>query len=434
MNQRRLWNALGPGILLAAASIGASHLVLSPKAGAAFGFQLLWLVPLCHLLKYPAFEFGPRFAAATGKNLLQGYACIPGPARWPLVIFLVSTVGQGIGVLAAVVGIAAAVMKTWMGAAPIEWPQWLGTESIALLLTISVVILLALGGFSWLDRLNKVMMAVLAAATLAAFVPVFPNLAQWKHIVVPSVPDGSIVLIAAMLGWMPTGIDVSIWHSFWTLEKQHSSNRDPHDPTPAPRDRLRLALFDMRVGYLLSFATGVMFITMGAVHLSGRAHELNGPQFAQALSSAYTAIFGSWFYHVFMLTAFFAMFSTSYTVIDGFSRSFAECCVVLRPSWSKDATRRRIYFGFMLSTASFACLILYTVGNPVTLVLAATMISLAAAPLLYGFNLHCVTRQIKDPELRPSRPSIGIAAIGIFLMILVLVVTIGLEVNQRLAG
>ena len=67
-----LWQRLGPGILLAATSIGASHLVLSPQAGAVFGFSLLWLVLASHLFKYPAFEFGPRYAAATGKNLLHG--------------------------------------------------------------------------------------------------------------------------------------------------------------------------------------------------------------------------------------------------------------------------------------------------------------------------------------------------------------------------
>jgi len=31
------FNRLGPGLLLAATSIGASHLVMSPKAGAMFG-------------------------------------------------------------------------------------------------------------------------------------------------------------------------------------------------------------------------------------------------------------------------------------------------------------------------------------------------------------------------------------------------------------
>ena len=51
---------LGPGLLLPATAIGASHLVMSPRAGSAFGFELLWLVLLTHLFKYHAFEFGPR--------------------------------------------------------------------------------------------------------------------------------------------------------------------------------------------------------------------------------------------------------------------------------------------------------------------------------------------------------------------------------------
>ena len=36
--------ALGPGILMATAAIGGSHLVASTQAGALFGWQLFWLI------------------------------------------------------------------------------------------------------------------------------------------------------------------------------------------------------------------------------------------------------------------------------------------------------------------------------------------------------------------------------------------------------
>ena len=91
---------LGPGFLLAAAAIGASHLVMAPRAGALYGPTLLWLVVAAHLLKYPAFEFGPRYAAATGESLLAGYARVPGPRGWALWLTLAGTVLQGVGVLA----------------------------------------------------------------------------------------------------------------------------------------------------------------------------------------------------------------------------------------------------------------------------------------------------------------------------------------------
>lgn len=65
--------ALGPGLLMAGAAVGTSHLVQSTRAGADFGFQLVVLVLLINALKYPFFEYGHRYAAATGENLLDGY-------------------------------------------------------------------------------------------------------------------------------------------------------------------------------------------------------------------------------------------------------------------------------------------------------------------------------------------------------------------------
>ena len=65
--------SLGPGLLFAGAAIGVSHLVQSTRAGAEFGFGLIWALLLVHLFKYPFFQFGPRYAAATGETLLDGY-------------------------------------------------------------------------------------------------------------------------------------------------------------------------------------------------------------------------------------------------------------------------------------------------------------------------------------------------------------------------
>jgi len=64
---------LGPGLLFAGAAIGVSHLVQSTRAGADFGLGLIWALVLVTLFKYPFFQYGPRYAAATGESLLDGY-------------------------------------------------------------------------------------------------------------------------------------------------------------------------------------------------------------------------------------------------------------------------------------------------------------------------------------------------------------------------
>src|SRR5690625_2056885 len=76
---------------MAAAAIGVSHLVQSTRAGAEFGFALVWAVILANVSKYPFLEFGPRYALATGKNKIQGYASLHPVAFWIFTIFTIST-------------------------------------------------------------------------------------------------------------------------------------------------------------------------------------------------------------------------------------------------------------------------------------------------------------------------------------------------------
>ena len=75
---------LGPGILFASTAIGVSHLVQSTRAGALVGFGLLWAVIAANVAKYPFFEFGSRYASATGQSLIEGYRSLGKGAAWGL--------------------------------------------------------------------------------------------------------------------------------------------------------------------------------------------------------------------------------------------------------------------------------------------------------------------------------------------------------------
>ncbi|MHC4087461.1 MAG: Nramp family divalent metal transporter [Planctomycetota bacterium] len=404
------FSRLGPGLLLAAASIGASHLVMSPRAGWLFGFQLLWLVLLTHLFKYHAFEFGPRYAAATGESLIAGYARMPGPKGWALWILLLGTIAQGIGVLAAVIGIAIAVLSTFIGHEP-----FIGFYIILVIGT--VLLFLVLGGYGWLDFLNKVMMTVLFLATIVVFIPASPNPVEFRHFVIPSVPAGSAAIIAGILGWMPTGIDVSIWHSLWTLEK----HRDLASVQTSERrwEIFRFSLTDMRVGYTLSFVVASVFLLLAGVYLHGTSDKVDGAEFACSLANIYTDNIGYWMYFVFMVAAFTAMYSTVYTVIDGFSRAFAETASTIFPKL-RARWQMKLYWIFVLFTAAFAFLILVALKgkNPVALVLDVALLSLCMAPLYYGLNYYCVTRLIKDKRFRPKTSACLVALAGIVVVFL----------------
>lgn len=52
------WRAFGPGILMASAAIGGSHLISSTQAGALYGWQLAIMIILANVFKYPFYRFG----------------------------------------------------------------------------------------------------------------------------------------------------------------------------------------------------------------------------------------------------------------------------------------------------------------------------------------------------------------------------------------
>lgn len=387
---------LGPGLVVAATAIGASHLVLAPTAGARFGYALLWVIPFSHLFKYPAFEAGPRYAVAAGESLLDGYARVPGPRGWALWVFLVGTVVQGVSVLAGVLGVAAAVAAAVVPALPLlAWSAVLG---------LVIALLLATGGFDGLSALAKAMLGLLTLMTAVAFLATPPPASAWRSLLVPELPLGSIVLLAALLGWMPTGIDVSVWHSIWALERtdaweERSRSRGASDGGP-----LRVALLDMRLGYGLSLVLGVLFVVLGARVLRPTGSIPEGADVAITLARLYTDVLGEWILPVFLAAAFFGMFSTTYGVMEGFPRAFAETVERLRADGAKEgAPAPRLYWGFLATILLLALAETYLLPDPVVLVTVAAVASFLLAPVTFALNHYCVTRLIDDPDARPGR-------------------------------
>ncbi|PHQ59430.1 MAG: NRAMP family protein, partial [Maribacter sp.] len=73
LKAKTLLRNLGPGLLFASMAIGISHLVLSTKAGAQYGWIMVLPIILANILKYPFFEFGIRYTNITNKTLIEGY-------------------------------------------------------------------------------------------------------------------------------------------------------------------------------------------------------------------------------------------------------------------------------------------------------------------------------------------------------------------------
>ncbi len=390
MTDRSFLKALGPGLLFAGAAIGVSHLVQSTRAGATYGLALIGFVLLANVLKYPAFSFGPRYAAATGTSLLEGYRR---QGTWALVLYLFLTAGTMFTVQAAVTVVTAGLFITlW----PIEvLPVAVGEVVVAPPVSISAGVialcagLLAVGGYRWLDRIMKVTVSVLTVSTIAATLMALPeldmaSLRPWPE---PEQLDlGTALFVAGLIGWMPSAIDVSVWHSLWTLARRQESG---HTPT------VREALLDFDVGYVGTAILAFCFLLMGAsvMHGSGIVFQDSAGAFAAQIIALYTSTLGGWAGPIVSVAALSVMFSTTLTVVDGFARALSALAARFggpETPGSPDGDRR-VYWAALatLALGSLALLQFYLSGLKALIDLATTL-SFLTAPVLAWLNHRAI--------------------------------------------
>ena len=153
------FRALGPGILMASAAVGGSHLVASTQAGALYGWQLALIIVLTNLFKYPFFRFSAHYTLDSGKSLIEGYAEKNRVYLWIFLImcFLSSTISTG-----AVALLTAVIIKISIPGLP------LSNNALSVLVIASCVLILLMGRYKALDRLSKIIVISLSITTIAA--------------------------------------------------------------------------------------------------------------------------------------------------------------------------------------------------------------------------------------------------------------------------
>lgn len=387
----RFSKTAGPGILFASTAIGVSHLVQSTRAGADFGLLLLGFVVMVSLLKYPFFEYGSRYANVTQTSIIDGYKKLGKPVLW---MYFLITVASMFFVTAAVGFVTAGFFENLFGL------EFLGQWTIILLFGICVLIL-AIGKYNILDSLIKVVAIVLFVSTVCAFLLVLWNgpIDPIKNFIPKELWTGTgIFFLLALMGWMPTALDLSSWNSLWTLERMKQTNYRP---------KLQETLFEFRIAYAITAILAVMFLTLGSFIFFGSGEQLpnNNADFAHKIVTLYTQTIGEWSYLIIAAAAFAVMFGTIIAVFDGYSRSLQRTVELLFTKKQQVIhTKFRafyILFLFVLLAGSLI-VVLQFAGNLRELVDFATVLSFVIAPVIAIFNFRLVTGKFFEKDRQPS--------------------------------
>jgi len=440
---RGLMSHFGPGIILMMTGIGTSHLVTAPVAGGRFGFALLWCIPVADVFKYYGFEMAFRFTNATGKSMIEAY----GTAwkKWPLWYVLITTLiqcalGQA-GRLIAAAAVLYYVFTESMGL-PLELKHYgfgIGVVSVAIILR---------GRYKAVEVAAKVLAGILVLSVLAVYLVEPAPISEMGHFFLVEIPDGSWLIIAAFLGLLPTGMDVSLQASEWGKAKKKGMSKirermedlglaERFDPFAPNRDHLtvdtsrlprgareycqrwfKIGIWDFRAGHVVSFFLACIFMLLAAVWMYPSPVE--GRAVMGEIAGIFTLSIGPQMMIVFMVGAFAATFSTAFNYFDGWPRIVGACCRNLfrgtaslqgiaredltpehRNTWYSEYNIYRITMIYSLVTS---VVIVAGLERPVFLVLVASALAFFVAPVIFFLNFYyCLTIiPKKDSAFYPS--------------------------------
>jgi Mn2+/Fe2+ NRAMP family transporter len=394
--KKNFLKSIGPGLLFAGAAIGVSHLVQSTRAGADFGFGLLWAILIAALFKYPFFQFGPRYAAATGETLLDGYRRL---GKGVLAIsYSISFITMFI-IQAAVTIVTAGLAVNLFGF--FDMVTW------SLLITILSISVLLIGKYRLLDNLMKYVILILTISTLiAVIVAITKNNQAFTFTQVFPKETVEIYFLIAFLGWMPAPLDISIWQSIWSLEKEK---------TTLKKTTTKQAIFDFNIGYVGTIFLAICFIILGALVMYGTGQNFSnkGSVFAGQLIELYTKNLGDFAYIFIAIAAFTTMFSTTITTLDASPRTMTIANDLL---FSKKI-RLKYYFWIILLGIGTYVILKYFIDDMGLMVKIATILSFLTAPFYAILNFILITGRHTPKEHQPSIYLKVLSIVGIIFLI-----------------
>ncbi|MGK0379020.1 Nramp family divalent metal transporter [Patiriisocius sp. Uisw_017] len=359
---------LGPGFLFAGAAIGVSHLVQSTRAGADFGFGLLWALLLINAIKYPFFQMGPRYASATGNSLLTGYHQL---GKNVLKVYFLLTIATMFTIQTAVTIVTAGIASSLFGFGSLL--LW------TLIITLLCFGILLIGKYKTLDTLMKIIVLSLTISTIVAVALLLPESVAMNFTQI--IPDNpvSIGFLIAFMGWMPAPLDISIWSSMWTVKKKEI------DPSITKKQ----SLFDFNTGYITTTILAIGFLSLGALVMNGSGEEFSskGGEFANQLISLYTKSLGHGATILIGIAALTTMFSTTLTTLDGSPRALAETSEILKGKRFK----RGYLFWLLILIVGTLTIFFFFISEMGLLVKIATILSFLTAPFYAILNYRVIT-------------------------------------------
>ena len=319
---------LGPGFILSASIVGSGELIATTILGAKAGFIAFWVIIISCLIKVAVqLEFGKQ-AILTGETVMSLFNKLPGSrlgragwAVWTVGILTSLKIVQ----LGGMIGGSAVVLKMLFDGLPLYL--------YVILVVIATAAMIYAGYYKAVEKISLIMVVAFTITTIVALIVLryTPFNFTWKDVFSGlefRLPSEYVAVAFGAFGITGVASDEIIAYNYWCIEKGYAAYTGPRDDSNAWKARargwIRVMYLDAIVAMIIYTAVTAAFYLLGAAILHGKTVVPQGNGVIEAISAIYTQSLGEGAKLIYLIGAFFVLFSSVFASLAAWTRLFPD--------------------------------------------------------------------------------------------------------------
>ena len=401
---------IGPSVIVTGSVVGSGSIVMTPLLGAAAGFLLLWWLLLSMWSKPIIQAEISRYIVVTKKTFLEAFADMPGfkttiqgkTTSWLVWFMFIGVIPS----IAGMGGLAGAVAEAGNTMFPL-----LNTEAWVVISCLLTWLLLYFGSYKSLERTLLVMVIFFSFMTLVIAIAMqsteyqvsFDQISQGLSF---SFPTEYLPLALAVFGFTGISYGEIMAYTYWCLEKGYADN------TGNDIEETKHWIKTMQTDVWVT----VFFITLGTLpfFFLGAGVLNSVPQLQESLATSsfwdvdvisslqnmFSLVLGGWAKWLFIILAFFVLFSTLLSGTAAFTRTISDYLISMGLVREGTNTRKKLIKLVAFVIPFLSGLFYFILPNPITLLLIAGIWAAMGLPIVNIGALYLVNKL--EPALQPK--------------------------------
>ena len=401
---------IGPSVVVTGSVVGSGSIVMTPLLGAAAGFMLLWWLLLSMWSKPIIQAEIARYIVVSKKTFLEAFADMPGfkttiqgkTTSWLVWFMFIGVIPS----IAGMGGLAGAVAEAGNTMFP-----FLTVETWVVISCLVTWMLLYFGSYKSLEKTLLVMVLFFSFMTMIIAIAMQStdyqvSVAQVSSGLSFSFPSEYLPLALAVFGFTGISYGEIMAYTYWCLEKGYAENSGNN--VEETKHWIKTMQTDVWVT--------VFFITLGTLpfFFLGAGVLYNIPELQQALATSsfwdidvisslqnmFSLVLGGWAKWLFIILAFFVLFSTLLSGTAAFTRTISDYLISMGLVKEQANTRKKLIKLIAFLIPFLSGLFYFVLPNPFTLLLIAGIWAAMGLPIVNIGALYLVNKL--EPELQPK--------------------------------